>query len=692
MNEQHDQHSHPGNSQHNDHSGHSNHPSLNQHQNQQSKMHAEKVHNPHAGHTIDGFSQRFWLSLALTIPILLLSPMIHHWTGFGLSFSGYQYLLWLLSSIVFFYGGFPFFAGMKSEVVRRKPGMMTLIAVAITTAYLYSSLVVLGLSGMDMFWELATLIDIMLLGHWLEMKSIMGASHALEALARLMPSEAHKVLADNAVLETPIHMLVPGDKVLVKPGEKIPADGIVIDGVSSVNEAMLTGESQPVPKRVSAAVIGGSVNGEGSLVVAVQKAGRDSFLAQVMNLVQAAQQSKSETQNLADRAAFWLTVIALVSGGITLVTWLTIKEQSIAFALERAVTVMVTACPHALGLAIPLVVSVSTSLAAQSGLLIKNRTAFENARKVQAVVFDKTGTLTLGKFGVTNVLSFTSELTEKEIVLLAASLEAQSEHPIAKGIAAATNERLPVEQFRSVTGKGVEGMIGGRSVKVVSPGYLRENTMDVTDDRMNELLNKGQTVVYVLVNDRVAGAIAVEDIIRSEAKTAVAALKAMGIQCMMLTGDNRQVAARVAAEVGLDEYFAEVLPDEKAEKIAQIQSRGYIVAMTGDGVNDAPALARADVGIAIGAGADVAVETADIVLIRSNPLDIVATISLARDTYRKMIQNLVWATGYNIVAIPLAAGILYQSGIVLSPAAGAILMSVSTVIVAFNAKLLTISR
>jgi len=678
MNDHHDQHSHHGHSQHEDHSGHSNYPSLNQH----NKIHDEKAHNPHAGHTIDGFSRRFWLSLALTIPILLLSPMIHHWIGFGLSFAGYQYLLWLLSSIVFFYGGFPFFAGMKSEVVRRKPGMMTLIAVAITTAYLYSSLVVLGLSGMDM----------MLLGHWLEMKSIMGASRALEALARLMPSEAHKVLADNAVLETPIHMLVPGDKVLVKPGEKIPADGMVIDGVSSVNEAMLTGESQPVSKQASAAVIGGSVNGEGSLIVAVQKAGRDSFLAQVMNLVQAAQQSKSATQNLADRAAFWLTVIALVSGGITLVTWLSIKEQSIAFALERAVTVMVTACPHALGLAIPLVVSVSTSLAAQSGLLIKNRTAFENARKVQAVVFDKTGTLTLGKFGVTNVLSFTSELTEKEIVLLAASLEAQSEHPIAKGIAAATNERLPVDQFRSITGKGVEGMIGGKRVKVVSPGYLRENTMDVTDGRMNELLNKGQTVVYVLVNDRVAGAIAVEDIIRPEAKTAVEALKAMGIQCMMLTGDNHHVAARVAAEVGLDEYFAEVLPDEKAEKIVQIQSRGYIVAMTGDGVNDAPALARADVGIAIGAGADVAVETADIVLIRSNPLDIVATISLARDTYRKMIQNLVWATGYNIVAIPLAAGVLYQSGIVLSPAVGAILMSVSTVIVAVNAKLLTISR
>lgn len=692
MNEQQDQHSHHGHGQHNDHSGHSNHPSLNQHQNQHSKMQDEKVHNPHVGHTIDGFSQRFWLSLALTIPILLLSPMIHHWTGFGLSFAGYQYLLWLLSSIVFFYGGFPFFAGMKSEVLRRKPGMMTLIAVAITTAYLYSSMVVLGLSGMDMFWELATLIDIMLLGHWLEMKSIMGASRALEALARLMPSEAHKVVADNAVVETPIHKLVPGDKVLVTPGEKIPADGIVIDGVSSVNEAMLTGESQPVSKQASATVIGGSINGEGSLIVAVQKAGRDSFLAQVMNLVQAAQQSKSATQNLADRAAFWLTVLALVSGGITLVTWLSIKEQSIAFALERAVTVMVTACPHALGLAIPLVVSVSTSLAAQSGLLIKNRTAFENARKVQAVVFDKTGTLTLGKFGVTNVLSFTSELTEKEIVLLAASLEAQSEHPIAKGIAAATNERLPVDQFHSITGKGVEGMIGGKSVKVVSPGYLRENTLDVADGRMNELLNKGQTVVYVLVNDRVAGAIAVEDIIRPEAKTAVAALKAMGIQCMMLTGDNRQVAARVAAEVGLDEYFAEVLPDEKAEKIAQIQSRGYIVAMTGDGVNDAPALARADVGIAIGAGADVAVETADVVLIRSNPLDIVATISLARDTYRKMVQNLVWATGYNIVAIPLAAGVLYQSGIVLSPAVGAILMSVSTVIVAVNAKLLTISR
>lgn len=692
MNEHHDQHNHHGHSHQDDQSVHPNQPSSIQHMNQHSKIHDEKIHNPHANHTIEGFSRRFGVSLVLTIPILLLSPMIRHWLGFGLSFSGNQYVLLSLSTVVFFYGGFPFLTGMKNEVERHKPGMMTLIAVAITTAYLYSSLVVLGLSGMDMFWELATLIDIMLLGHWIEMKSIMGASQALEALARLMPSEAHKVWVDGAIIETPIDILVPGDRVLVKPGEKIPADGTVIEGVTSVNEAMLTGESQPVPKKASAAVIGGSVNGEGSLIVEVQKAGRDSFLSQVMKLVQDAQQSKSETQNLADRAAFWLTVIALISGGVTLLAWLSVKEQSIAFALERAVTVMVTACPHALGLAIPLVVSVSTSLAAQSGLLIKNRTAFENARKVQAVVFDKTGTLTFGEFGITNILSFTSEITEKEIVLLAASLEAQSEHPIAKGIAAATNERLPIEHFRSITGKGVEGMIGGRSVKVVSPGYLRENKIDVTDDRIHELLQSGRTVVYVVVNDRLVGAIAVEDMIRPESKAAVAALKSMGIKCMMLTGDNHHVAARVAEEIGLDDYFAEVLPHEKAEKIAEVQSRGFVVAMTGDGVNDAPALARADVGIAIGAGADVAVETADIVLIRSNPLDIVATISLARDTYRKMIQNLVWATGYNVIAIPLAAGVLYKMGIVLSPAVGAVLMSVSTVIVAINAKLLTFSR
>ena len=592
------------------------------------------------------------------------------------------------SSAVFLYGGWPFLKGLYTEVKTLKPGMMPLVAVAITTAYLYSSAVVFGLTGRMFFWELATLVDIMLLGHWIEMKSVMGASKALEELAKLMPSDAHKLMPDGSLKEVPLSELAVGDKVLVKPGEKVPADGTVVKGESSVNEAMLTGESTPVTKKSGGKVIGGAINGEGALTIEVKGTGKDSFLSQVIDLVKQAQESKSKTQNLADTAAMWLTGIALVSGAGTFLIWLLFMNRELAFAIERAVTVMVITCPHALGLAVPLVVAVSTALAASHGLLIRNRVAFESARKLQAVIFDKTGTLTEGRFGVTDTLLLAQDIDEEKLRSYAAAVDANSEHPIAKAIAASSNAKLTVENFKSIPGKGAEGKVDGREVKVVSPGYLREQNIDLADDRIEPLQAEGKTVVFVLVDGQLKGAMALADIVRPEAKQAIEALKALDIRCMMLTGDNKATAKWVSDQVGLDEYFAEVLPQDKAAKVKEVQARGVLVAMIGDGVNDAPALAQADVGIAIGAGSDVAVETADIVLVRSNPMDVVAIVQLSRATYRKMIQNLFWATGYNVVAIPLAAGALFAWGVLLTPALGAALMSVSTVIVAVNARLL----
>ncbi len=617
--------------------------------------------------------------------------MIQRFLGLGesLRFAGDSLVLFVFSSFVYLYGGRPFLQGFLGEIKAKKPGMMTLVAMAITTAYVYSSAVVFGLAGEVFFWEVATLIDIMLLGHWLEMRSVMGASRALEELARLMPSEAHLVRPDGSSTDVPLAELKAGDRVLIKPGEKVPADGDVIDGETSVNEAMLTGESGPVPKIKGAKVIGGSINGEGSLTVEIKRTGRESYLSQVIELVRQAQESKSRTQELSDRAALWLTLIAVGVGMLTLFAWLVPGGKGFAFALERMVTVMVIACPHALGLAVPLVVAISTSISARNGLLIRNRAAFERARKIQAIVFDKTGTLTEGRFGVTDILAFGEGVGEAAILRYAASVEARSEHAIAKGVASAVSGKvIPVEGFKAVPGKGAEGRVDGRDVKVVSPGYLRERNIEAGDERIGRLSAQGKTVVFVLLDGRLAGALALADIVRPEAKEAVARLKAMGVACMMLTGDNRLVAERVAAAVGLDESFAEVLPQDKAAKIREVQARGLVVAMVGDGVNDAPALAQADVGIAIGAGTDVAIETADIVLVKSDPLDAVAIISLARATYRKMVQNLAWATGYNAVAIPLAAGVLYRQGVVLSPALGAVLMSLSTIIVAANAQLL----
>jgi Cu2+-exporting ATPase len=636
------------------------------------------------------FRRRFWISLALTLPILLLSPLLQSLVGLreAIRFPGDAYLLFGLSSAVFWYGGWPFFKGMFEELKSLQPGMMTLVAVAIGTAYLYSSAVVFGLTGKVFFWELATLVDIMLLGHWIEMKSVMGASKALEELAKLMPSDAHKLMPDGSVKDVPLGELAVGDKVLVKPGEKVPADGAVVEGESSVNEAMLTGESTPVARTTGGKVIGGSINGEGSLTVEVTGTGKDSFLSQVIDLVRQAQESKSKTQHLADIAAMWLTLIALVSGAATFLIWLLFMDRELAFAIERAVTVMVITCPHALGLAVPLVVAVSTALAASHGLLIRNRVAFEGARNLQAVIFDKTGTLTEGRFGVTDTLTLSQDVDEETLRSYAASVDANSEHPIAKAIAAASEHKLPVENFKSIPGKGAQGTVDGKEVQVVSPGFLREQNLDHADERVEPLQAQGKTVVFVLVDGKLKGAIALADIVRPEAKQAIDSLKAMNIRCMMLTGDNKATAKWVSDQVGLDEYFAEVLPKDKAAKVKEVQSRGVLVAMTGDGVNDAPALAQADVGIAIGAGSDVAVETADIVLVRSNPLDVVAIVQLSRATYRKMIQNLIWATGYNVVAIPLAAGALYAWGVVLSPAVGAALMAASTVIVAINARLL----
>lgn len=677
---------------HKEHEMHMKHQNHTDHKTTTMKGHQD--HHDHHAHMVADFRKRFWVSLILTIPILLLSPMIQKFLGLEdtIRFTGDLYLLFVLSSFVFFYGGYPFLKGIFDELKSVKPGMMTLIAIAITTAYVYSSAVVFGLPGKIFFWELVTLIDVMLLGHWIEMKSVMGASRALEELARLMPSEAHKFMQDGSIKDVPLDELITGDKVLIKPGEKVPADGEIVEGETSVNEAMLTGESRPVSKKAGAKVIGGSVNGEGSITIEIQKTGKDSFLSQVIDLVRQAQESKSKTQDLANRAALWLTITALGGGAITIFIWLAVMQKDFAFALERTVTVMVITCPHALGLAVPLVVAVSTALSAKNGLLIRNRASFERARNIQAIIFDKTGTLTQGKFGVTDTIIFSNNVDEKELLKYAASVESHSEHPIAKGIVSSTEETFHVEGFKAITGKGAVGTINGKDVKVVSPGYLKENNISVNDDRIEKLSSQGKTVVFVIIDDKLSGAIALADIIREESKEAISKLKAMGIKPMMLTGDNKQVAQWVSEEIGLEEYFAEVLPDEKARKVKEVQSRGLLVAMTGDGVNDAPALAQADVGIAIGAGTDVAVETADIILVRSNPLDAVAILGLARATYRKMVQNLGWATGYNAFAIPLAAGALYKYGILLSPAMGAALMSLSTVIVAINAKFLRVTK
>ncbi len=653
--------------------------------------HEDKKISHHEMMALD-FKKRFIISMILTPPVVLLSPLVRTLLGLDfLSFPGDLFVLFGISTMVYIYGGYPFLKGLVKEVRKRNLGMMTLIGVAISIAYFYSAAVVFGLEGSMFFWELVTLIDIMLVGHWIEMRSVMGASRALEALVKLLPTTAHLLIDDDGTTkEVPTSELKKGDLVLIKPGERIPSDGVIVRGQTSMDESMITGESKPVEKGPGDIVIGGAINGDGSTVVKITKTGSETYLAQVIDLVKEAQESRSRTQDLANRAAFILTIIALVAGSLTLSIWLTVG-QNLQFGIERAVTVMVITCPHALGLAVPLVVSVSTSISAQNGLLVRDRAAFERARNLQAIVFDKTGTLTEGKFSVVDVVTFGS-LNETDVLSFAASIETNSEHPIAQGIVRGAKERnvkiKQVSKFKAIPGKGASGEVEGRRVLVVSPGYLKEHGMLPSSEKLDELSQKGHTVVYVLIDDKLVGALALADVIRSESKVAISRLKEMGIKCMMLTGDNRHVAQWVAEELDLDDYFAEVLPHEKSEKIKEIQARGLIVAMVGDGVNDAPALAQADIGIAIGAGTDVAIETADIILVKNDPNDAVAILGLSKATYTKMVQNLLWATGYNAAAIPLAAGVLYSFGILLSPAMGAVLMSLSTVIVAINARLL----
>lgn len=649
------------------------------------------THDGHKAHAsgIADFKKRFYVVLVLTIPIMLLSEMIQHWLNIHISFSGSKYVLLILSSVVFLYGGWPFLRGLVGEVRAKNPGMMTLIGFAISVAYIYSVATVLGLVGMDFFWELATLILIMLLGHWIEMKSVAGASRELELLVQLMPDDAHLVNGDT-ITEVKTESLKENDVILIKPGEKVAADGVIVDGESYLNESMLTGESKPVEKTKADKVIAGSINGNGAIKVAVSHGAKDSYLSQVIKLVQDAQKAKSKTQLIADRAARWLTLIAIVAGITTFLVWY-LSGKDLAFSIERMVTVIVICCPHALGLAVPLVVAKSTALSAKHGLLIKNRTAFENARKITTLVFDKTGTLTVGKFEVSKIISLTEGLSENELLKYAAALEQNSEHPIATGIIQKAKDlsvQIPsTENFNAITGKGVEATVDGNDIKVVSPGYLKEKNIALPDTYNSDA---AETVVFVLVNNKLAGYVALSDAIRPESAEAIRALHDDKIKSVLLTGDNSQVAETVANKLGMSSFFAEVLPHQKLEKIKELQDKGEYVAMTGDGVNDAPALAQANVGIAVGSGSDIAAETAGIVLVNSNPKDVVSLIQFGKATYRKMIQNLMWATGYNVVALPLAAGVLYKMGILLSPAAGAVLMSVSTVVVAINASLLKV--
>ncbi|CAN5182892.1 heavy metal translocating P-type ATPase [soil metagenome] len=636
---------------------------------------------------IKDFKKRFWITLILTIPILVFSPMIQDLLGYEWILPGNAYILFALSTIVYFYGGWPFLKGLKDELKEGSPGMMTLISMAISVAYFYSSATVFGLEGEDFFWELATLIDIMLLGHWLEMKSVLGASKALQLLVSMMPSEAHRVKGDD-VEDVKLEDLQKDDIILIKPGEKVPADGIIVEGESYLNESMLTGESKPVKKGIKNKVIGGSLNGNGSLKVTVEHTGKDSYLNKVITLVQEAQKSKSKMQNLSDRAAKWLTYVALAIGFGTLAIWLFLGFPFV-YALERMVTVMVIACPHALGLAIPLVVAISTAVSAQNGLLIRNRTAFEESRKISVLLFDKTGTLTKGDFGVTRVESVDKNYDSNEVLRLASALEQSSEHPIAVGIIKKVkkdNVTIPkLENFNAITGKGVEANVEGKKVKVVSPGYLRDEKIAIPEDAYSDA---AETVVFVLIDGTLGGYIALSDEIRPESAEAIKIFKKNNIKVLMATGDNEKTAKAVSDKLGLDGYYSEVLPHQKVEIVKELQAKGEFVAMTGDGVNDAPALAQANVGIAVGSGTDVAAETADIILVNSNPQDIASLILFGKATYSKMIQNLIWATGYNVIAIPLAAGVLYSSGFVLGPAVGAVFMSLSTIIVAINAQLL----
>ena len=657
------------------HGGHEVHPA------------AHAGHDRHAGHSVAMFRDRFWLSLALTIPVVLLSTDIQHWFGYTLpAFPGDRYAAAVLGTIVFVYGGLVFLRGGRDELADRQPGMMTLISLAILVAFVTSWAGTLGLFDVEIWWELATLITIMLLGHWLEMRSIAQAQGALAALAELLPDTAERV-TDQGTEEVPIGQLAVGDIVLVRPGGRVPADGVVADGAADVDESLVTGESRPVSKDVGDQVIGGTVAAGGSLRIRLTAVGEATALSGIMRLVAEAEASGSRAQALADRAAAILFYVALAAGIITLVVWWLLGDPE--GALVRTATVLVIACPHALGLAIPLVIAISTSLGARNGLLVKDRLALERARTLDTVIFDKTGTLTKGEPVLVDVIAGSMDV--ERVLGLAASVEADSEHPLARAIVDGAKERgvetRPASGFEALAGRGARATVHGHDVYVGGPRLLE--SLDLAPHpRAAELDEAGRTVLHVIADGAVAGIVAVEDAIRPESKEAIDDLHALGIRVAMITGDSEAVAASVARRLGIDDVAAQVLPADKADAVRRFQADGSKVAMVGDGVNDAPALATADVGIAIGAGTDVAVESAGIVLVKSDPRDVVAAIELSRATYSKMIQNLVWATGYNLIAIPIAAGVLVPWGIDLPMAVGAIAMSLSTIIVAANAQLL----
>ncbi len=667
---------------------HHNHNSMNH--GHESHGNHDSGHDKHAGHSPEMFRDRFWLSLILTLPVILYSHMVQEWLGFTMpEFPSSNWIPFVLGSIIFFYGGTVFLKSALGELKARMPGMMTLISLAILSAYIYSIATTFFISGSEFFWELATLIVVMLLGHWMEMRSVSNAQGALKELAKLLPDTAE--LENGKTIA--VSELKLDDIVLVRPGAKVPADGVVTEGQSDVNESMITGESKPVKKMDGIEVIAGTVNGSGILHIKVTKIGESTALAGIMKLVAEAQNSKSKAQILADKAAFYLTIIAIISGVATLVGWL-VAGRGLEFAMERMVTVLVIACPHALGLAIPLVTSISTTIGAKNGLLVKQRMALESARNIDVVLFDKTGTLTKGEQAVVDVWP-SSEQTENSVLHIAGSVEKSSEHSLGQAIVNIAQQKnidlSPVSKFNAMAGHGVEANLDGKDIAVGGPRLLLLKQTSVPDDlksKASQADKDGKTVMYVFEDGKVVGALTVADIIREESKEAISQLKAEGMKVAMITGDSEGVASYVAKELELDQYFAEVLPEHKAEKVKQLQGDGSKVAMVGDGVNDAPALTQADLGIAVGAGTDVAIESAGIVLVRSNPLDIPKIIKLSKATYSKMVQNLFWATGYNVIAIPLAAGVLAGIGVLLAPAVGAVFMSVSTIVVAFNAQLL----
>ncbi|HEY8851031.1 MAG TPA: heavy metal translocating P-type ATPase [Gemmatimonadaceae bacterium] len=654
---------------------------------------AHQGHDQHAGHSVAMFRDKFWWSVALTVPTIVWSPMVEQWLHFQApTFPGSRYIPAIFGTILFFYGGMVFLRGAVREINDRLPGMMTLISLAIVVAFGFSLAVTFGVQGMDLWWELSTLITIMILGHWIEMRSIAQAQGALKELAKLLPDTAVRLVGEKPE-EVAVSDLREGDIILIRPGSGIPADGVVVDGTSAVNEAMITGESLPLEKRPGDKVIAGTVNAAGSLRVKLTGVGERTALAGIMRLVAQAQSSRSRAQALADRAAFFLTVVAIVSAVITLVAWL-LAGASAAFAVERVVTVLVIACPHALGLAIPLVIAISTTLGARAGLLIRNRRGLEEARNLNAVFFDKTGTLTRGEFLVVEITPVPG-LSADDALRLAASVEQESEHTIGQGVVKSAQERglslARTEQFQAIPGQGVKAVVEGRSLMIGGPSLRRQLGIELPPmlrDALERATSRAQTAITLIEGRAALAVLAIADAIREESHEAVRRLHEQGIEVIMMTGDAKPVADAVAKELGIETVFAEVLPDQKASKIEEVKRAGKRVAMVGDGVNDAPALLTADVGIAIGAGTDVAVEAGDVVLIRNDPRDVPRIITLSKASYRKMVQNLWWAAGYNIAAIPLAAGVFAHWGIVLNPAVGAILMSFSTVVVAVNAQLL----